>query len=151
VTTVPIPEISERILDAELAEEKDERGASIAELGRQLLAMANWKLRQKMMLDLAARVEKALLRGGPDDEATFAQILPRYVGSVLESMAETRMTCAEQAAWYSLSAHPEHQDAAAEWASASPSNLAAYRRYGRENMRFRRIFRRLVKAEEGEA
>jgi hypothetical protein len=45
----------------------------------------------------------------------FADVLPFYVGAVLERLGETRIDRAEQAAFYLLSCHPEHTEAAQSW------------------------------------
>lgn len=54
-----------------------------------------------------------------DDDAVvveeFADVLPFYVGAVLERLGETKIERPEQAAFYLLSCHPEHTEAAQSW------------------------------------
>ncbi|UEM20284.1 hypothetical protein JL100_024915 [Skermanella mucosa] len=56
---------------------------------------------------------------GDDDDAVvveeFADVLPFYVGAVLERLGETKIERPEQAAFYLLSCHPEHTEAAQSW------------------------------------
>ncbi|WP_158043571.1 hypothetical protein [Skermanella pratensis] len=64
--------------------------------------------------------DDAVPAGGEDDDEAvvveeFADVLPFYVGAVLERLGETKIERPEQAAFYLLSCHPEHTEAAQSW------------------------------------
>jgi hypothetical protein len=70
--------------------------------------------------------------GDEDDEVEivedFAEVLPFYVGAVLEQLGETKIERPEQAAFYLLSCHPEHTEAAQSWLQQG-SNLQRFQKF----------------------
>src|SRR3954447_23028861 len=58
----------------------------------------------------------------------FAEVLPFYVGAVLERLGETKLERPEQAAFYLLSCHPEHTEAAQSWLQQG-SNLKRFQKF----------------------
>jgi hypothetical protein len=58
----------------------------------------------------------------------FAEVLPFYVGAVLERLGETKLDRPEQAAFYLLSCHPEHTEAAQSWLQEG-SNLKRFQKF----------------------
>ncbi len=58
----------------------------------------------------------------------FAEVLPFYVGAVLEQLGETKLDRPEQAAFYLLSCHPEHTEAAQSWLQEG-SNLKRFQKF----------------------
>jgi hypothetical protein len=70
-----------------------------------------------------------------DDEDSeppdFAEMLPFYVGAVLERLDEKSLESPEQAAYYMLSCHPEHIEAAEGWLQAG-NNMDRFRTFGEE-------------------
>src|SRR3954470_5060868 len=58
----------------------------------------------------------------------FAEVLPFYVGAVLEQLGETKLERPEQAAFYLLSCHPEHTEAAQSWLQQG-SNLKRFQKF----------------------
>jgi hypothetical protein len=70
--------------------------------------------------------------GDEDDEVEivedFAEVLPFYVGAVLEQLGETKIERPEQAAFYLLSCHPEHTDAAQSWLQQG-GNLKRFQKF----------------------
>ena len=58
----------------------------------------------------------------------FAEVLPFYVGAVLEQLGETKLDRPEQAAFYLLSCHPEHTEAAQSWLQQG-SNLKRFQKF----------------------
>jgi hypothetical protein len=58
----------------------------------------------------------------------FAEVLPFYVGAVLERLGETKLDRPEQAAFYLLSCHPEHTEAAQSWLQQG-SNLKRFQKF----------------------
>ncbi|MGK9237002.1 hypothetical protein KXS07_35165 [Inquilinus limosus] len=67
------------------------------------------------------------------NEIAFLTGLPTYVGAVLEILDEGQITTVEQAAFYHLSAHPEHQRAADAWFDEDIRNDKAFRKFLRAN------------------
>lgn len=63
---------------------------------------------------------------GADPEPDLAELTTYYVGAVLERLDEKAVTGVEQAAFYMLSCHPEHLEAAQSWLLASPGNQSAF-------------------------
>jgi len=70
--------------------------------------------------------------GDEDDEVEivedFAEVLPFYVGAVLEQLGETKIERPEQAAFYLLSCHPEHTEAAQSWLQQG-GNLKRFQKF----------------------
>jgi hypothetical protein len=58
----------------------------------------------------------------------FAEVLPFYVGAVLEQLGETQLERPEQVAFYLLSCHPEHTEAAQSWLQEG-SNLKSFQKF----------------------
>ena len=58
----------------------------------------------------------------------FAEVLPFYVGAVLERLGETKLERPEQAAFYLLSCHPEHTEAAQSWLQEG-GNLKRFQKF----------------------
>jgi len=58
----------------------------------------------------------------------FAEVLPFYVGAVLERLGETKLERPEQAAFYLLSCHPEHTEAAQSWLQQG-TNLKRFQKF----------------------
>jgi hypothetical protein len=58
----------------------------------------------------------------------FAEVLPFYVGAVLEQLGETKLERPEQAAFYLLSCHPEHTEAAQSWLQQG-TNLKRFQKF----------------------
>jgi hypothetical protein len=58
----------------------------------------------------------------------FAEVLPFYVGAVLERLGETKLDRPEQAAFYLLSCHPEHTEAAQSWLQQG-TNLKRFQKF----------------------
>ena len=78
---------------------------------------------------------------GPAD---FRNVLPLYVGAILEGLNEDAITGPEQAAVYILSIHPEHQSAAEAWMLADPRNGKAVRRLMKADRRYRQLMDRMA-------
>ncbi|HYH20229.1 MAG TPA: hypothetical protein VD995_16590 [Azospirillum sp.] len=158
MTSIPITRPARSVLD----EAPDNLKAFVASLTGMVAQGANWMVRKKTlcdtMLSLGAYLsmspeEKRRMADGlgrdlpPDDDADegadegeasrrFAEMLPFYVGAILERMDEDRVASAEQAAVYVLSIHPEHQAAAEAWMMADPRNAKAVRRIVKADKRF---------------
>jgi hypothetical protein len=153
MTSVPITRPARSVLDGA----PDNLKAFVGSLSAQIALGANWMVRKKKlcetMLGLGAymaltpeqkrRIAADTGRDVPDDDLDpaeaskrFAEMLPFYVGAILERLDEERVASAEQAAVYVLSIHPEHQAAAEAWMLADPRNAKAVRRIVRSDKRF---------------
>ena len=140
-----------------LDEAPDNLKAFVGSLADKVAQGANWMVRKKTLCDYmlslgayltlspAERLELAGTSGvelppedpnGGDLPAKFGEVLPFYVGAILETLAEERIASAEQAAIYVLSIHPEHQAAAEAWMLADPKNAKAVRKVVRGDKRF---------------
>ncbi|WP_448189363.1 hypothetical protein [Azospirillum sp. sgz301742] len=86
---------------------------------------------------------------GEDGVAASAEVLPVFIGAVLERLGEDRIVSAEQAAVYILSVHPEHYEAAEEWLQADIKNAKAFKKLLRADRRYAALFEMLL-GEEGE-
>jgi len=125
---------------------------------------ANWMVRKKTVCDLLlgldaffalpAEERRALMQAGEEDgpqegedvasPADFRNVLPLYVGAILEGLNEEAVTSPEQAAIYILSIHPEHQAAAEQWMLADPRNGKAVRKLMRSDRRYRQLMDRMA-------
>lgn len=133
-------------------------------LASRVSAGSNWIVRKKIVCDLLlgldsffalpAAERRAMLADDADpsgdgmnsDEgpADFRNVLPLYVGAVLERLGETAVTGPEQAAVYLLSIHPEHQAAAEHWMLADVRNAKAVRKLVRADRRYRQLMDRMA-------
>jgi hypothetical protein len=91
---------------------------------------------------------KALDEEGLDEdllpEDPFAVIAPVYVAAVLERLGEDSILCIEQAAFYFLSMHPEHQEAANAWMTADPQRVRLFRKFIKANPGYGEAARRIM-------
>lgn len=92
---------------------------------------------------------------GEDDEdededgiAASAEVLPVFIGAVLERLGEERIVSAEQAAVYILSVHPEHYEAAEAWLEADIKNAKAFKKLLRADRRYATLFDLLLGPED---
>ena len=87
-----------------------------------------------------------------DEEAegydTAADVLPMFIGAVLERLGEDRIASVEQAALYILSVHPEHYEAAEDWLEADPKNATAFKKLLRSDRRYAGLFEALLGEED---
>lgn len=133
-------------------------------LAQKVGAGANWMVRKKIICDLLlgldsffalpAAERQAMLaddadRSGDetqidDGPADFRNVLPLYVGAILERLGETTISVPEQAAVYLLSIHPEHQTAAERWMLADVRNAKAVRKLVRGDRRYRQLMDRMA-------
>jgi hypothetical protein len=56
-------------------------------------------------------------------------LLPVHVAALLEGLAEEEVSSVDQAAFYLLSAHPEHQEAADAWLQATRERQKAFLKF----------------------
>lgn len=77
-------------------------------------------------------------------------ILPMFIGAVLERLDEDRITSVEQAALYILSVHPEHYEAAEDWLQADEKNATAFKKLLRSDRRYAGLFDALLGEDEEE-
>ena len=64
--------------------------------------------------------------GEAGPEPDLAELTTYYVGAVLERLDEWEVSGPEQAAFYMLSCHPEHLEAAQAWLADASANQAAF-------------------------
>ncbi len=117
---------------------------------------ANWKVRKKVFLDLirgldllhhldleageSERQEETVrLFHDEDHDRRFIENLPFFVGTILEKLDEKEITCVEQAAFYFISAHSEHQGAADRWLGDDYKRQKQFRKFLRANRYYAEI------------
>ena len=127
---------------------------------------ANWMVRKKTVCDLLlgldaffalpAEERRSLMGAGEEGTgendvrsdvsgpADFRNVLPLYVGAILEGLDEKTVAGPEQAAVYMLSIHPEHQMAAEAWMLRDPRNGKAVRKLMRSDRRYRQLMDRMA-------
>jgi hypothetical protein len=96
----------------------------------------DWPARSSLLLEMIDALDIAMNADGiddpdadgddlPDGDDDFAEMMTFYVGAVLERLGEAEIAAPEQAAFYMLSCHPEHLDAAQSWLG-EPGNATAF-------------------------
>ncbi|HZH27230.1 MAG TPA: hypothetical protein VEY95_08615 [Azospirillaceae bacterium] len=156
VQSVTIDALSSPILASpELTEDLK---AAVGEMRDAVAAGSNWVVRKKTILDIVEGIDVAY--AGMDEEdrsddegqpdVDVADVLPAYVGGILEALGEDRISTVEQAACYLLSAHPEHQEAALAWIDTDRKTATAFRKLLRTDRRYAYYFKR-ISEQAGEA
>ncbi len=161
-TVVTIDAISDPILAK--AEIPAPMGEVLRTLAGRVAAGSNWKVRKKALIDVVEGLDAMMAVGEAeaafvddpdadppldDPEADAAadgdldvpefdvvDVLPAYVGAILEVLGETTVASVEQAACYILSAHPEHQKAGWDWIDADYGNWRAFKKLLRADRRY---------------
>lgn len=130
------------------------------EFAGKLAAETNWFARRRLLLDLLRALEVVIVletrqaeeageETAGDPRSTFITVVPFYLGGILEKLGETEIASLEQAAFYLLSAHPEHQAAAERWLEADPRRLKAFRKFVKANRYYRDLMGDFADALEG--
>ncbi|EWY38963.1 hypothetical protein N825_10500 [Skermanella stibiiresistens SB22] len=92
-----------------------------------------WKQRRAVFFQIIERLRKAFDRNLRDLESRgdlpFTAVLPLHIGAILEKLGEEEMMSADQAAFYLLSIHPEHQQAADQWIQGDKANIKAMTKF----------------------
>lgn len=154
--TTPIAPLARSVFDTA----PDALRAFLDSLTTQVAEGTNWMIRKKricdLMLglatffDLTPEQRQELMERvgqdmppdeGEDEKVDFAELLPMYIGAVLERLNEPAIGSAEQAAIYVLSIHPEHYEAAEKWMQADPRNGKTVRRIMRNDKRLDSVLR----------
>lgn len=127
---------------------------AVDELHAELVAAPNWMVRKKRLLDTLQDMGMAFAlhaieeaRESDDGELTvddavgaYVHAVPVMLAAVLERLGESRIESMEQAAFYLLSEHPEHHDAAIAWLDADVKRMRAFRKFLRANRSYKRVF-----------
>lgn len=88
--------------------------------------------------------------GNEEFGSEAAEVIPVFIGAVLERLSEERITSAEQCALYILSIHPEHYEAAEDWLQADPQNTAAFKALLEADPRYAGLFDLILGEDEGD-
>ena len=89
-------------------------------------------------------IEETVQNGEPADipRMDFVNVVPYFIGGILEKLGETEIASIEQAAFYILSEHQEHQDAADQWLQANPSKREkAFKKFIKANRYYRELLK----------
>ncbi|HYH20228.1 MAG TPA: hypothetical protein VD995_16585 [Azospirillum sp.] len=84
---------------------------------------------------------------GEDEVSASADVLPMFIGAILERLGEERITCVEQAALYLLSAHDEHALAAEQWLQADFKHGKEFKKLLRTDRRYESLFELILAPE----
>src|SRR4051794_36641915 len=128
----------------------DSYRSTFDELSARLATENNWFARKKLLLNTLKALEiviqyenltarKAGEKVEEEPRAEFLKVVPYFIGGILEKLAEPEISSVEQAAFYVLSAHPEHQEAAERWVEADPKHMKAFRKFLKANTYYRKI------------
>jgi hypothetical protein len=120
------------------------------ELSARLAAENNWFARKKLLLNTLKALEiviqhenltarKAGEKVEEEPRAEFLKVVPYFIGGILEKLAEPEISSVEQAAFYVLSAHPEHQEAAERWVEADPKHMKSFRKFLKSNRYYKNL------------
>jgi hypothetical protein len=120
------------------------------ELSAKLSTENNWFARKKLLLNTLQALEivieyenlmaqEAGEKVEEDSRNEFLRVVPYFIGGILEKLAEREISSAEQAAFYVLSSHPEHQEAAERWLEANPKHMKAFKKFVKSNKYYRKI------------
>ncbi len=117
-------------------------------LSEDLATQSNWFVRKKYFLTALEALEQVVIEetvrhGEPDDipRMDFVNIAPFFVGGILEKLGETKIKSIEQVAFYILSGHQEHQDAADKWLQVDRKREKVFKKFIKAN----RYYRDLIK------
>lgn len=148
MTAIDIPPVANRVYDAIEDEELREGIDALADLAR---TEANWAVRKATLLGAMVALEKGSIEEGErtadprnpaaeiESEELFIDALPVWMAAILERLDETKIACVEQAAFYLLSAHPEHQQAAEDWIDANDRNEQEFRTFLRTHRDYEHV------------
>lgn len=96
-----------------------------------LAAEPSWRERRQLFLRIVEKLRGGFERNRRDagSNLPFMALLPVHVAALLEGLAEEEVSSLDQAAFYLLSAHPEHQEAADAWLRATRDRQKAFLKF----------------------
>lgn len=91
----------------------------------------DWPARKPLLLQIIQRLRDGFLRVAREtgSRLPYMALLPVHLGAILERLDEAELGSLEQAAFYLLSIHPEHQAAAEAWLQAAPRRDKEFLRF----------------------
>jgi len=98
-------------------------------------------------LEMLEQAPDAEVSDDEDEVAASAEVLPVFIGAILERLGEERITCVEQAALYLLSAHDEHAAAAEQWLQEDIKHGKAFKKLLRSDRRYEALFELILAPE----
>ena len=117
-------------------------------LSQDLGVQSNWFVRKKYFLTALEALEQVVIEetvqhGEPDDipRMDFVNVVPFFIGGILEKLGETEIRSIEQVAFYILSGHAEHQDAADKWLQADRKREKAFKKFIKANRYYRDLLK----------
>ncbi len=149
-----LDELNDEMLDQALVEKLDDQ--QLDELERKarmfegLVERMNDTKPPPSLPGLGAEPEAEDFEDDLEEPLTFQQMLPFFVGAVLERLDEEAITCTEQTAFYSLSCHVEHMQAAQQWLEQDWRNVKAFRKFLRDNPRYAELLEMMEDEDESE-
>ena len=126
----------------------DEYRKVFDKLSEDLAAQSNWFVRKRYFLNALEALEQVVIEetvqhGDLDDipRMDFVNVAPFFIGGVLEKLGETEIKSIEQVAFYILSGHQEHQDAADQWLQADRKREKVFKKFIKANKYYRELLK----------
>lgn len=103
----------------------------------------DWKARKLLFLKIIEKLRDGFARNAQKfgSNLPFMTLLPSHVGALLERLDEPRIESVEQAAFYLLSIHPEHQAAAESWLASDRQGQKDFVRFVNANSFYAALYR----------
>lgn len=108
-----------------------------------LAAEQGWRERKSLFFRIIEKLREGFERNRREvgSNLPFMALLPVHLGAILERLGEERIEELEQAAFYLLSVHPEHQGAADAWLQATRERQKAFLKFLGANPFYATLFR----------
>jgi hypothetical protein len=122
----------------------DEEQAQLFETLVSLLAAEpDWRDRKALFFKIIEKLRGGFEKNRRDvgSNLPFMALLPVHLGAILERLGEERIAEVEQAAFYLLSVHPEHQAAADAWLQETRDRQKAFMKFLGANPFYAALFR----------
>ena len=129
---VPVLPLSKSIV----ADASEKYKSIITLLVNRISIEPNWYKKNKVFLSALDSLKSARKDADSND---LIQEMAFLIGGVLETFNESEIDLKEQAIFYLMSAHLEHQMSVDKWIEISPKHAKILRRYCLTNSHFKRI------------
>lgn len=106
-------------------------------------AEPDWRERKALLLRIVEKLRDGFEsnRRQVGSNLPFMALLPVHMGAILERLEEEAVTSEEQAAFYLLSVHPEHQEAADAWLQGTRARQKGFLKFLNANPFYAALYR----------
>lgn len=121
----------------------DEQRGLFRTLVELLAAEPGWRERRPLFFRIVEKLRGGFEKNRRDvgSNLPFMALLPVHIAALLEGLAEEEVASLDQAAFYLLSAHPEHQEAADAWLRATRDRQKAFLKFLSANPFYAALYR----------